>query len=92
MLWEALHAASLAPSYLNRQAYGFILSNGSISLVSRPDEYTTRLDGELSLGIVLHHFSVVAENWAGRLNWKFGDAAEQLELPEGHQVIATCAL
>jgi len=92
MLWEALHAASLSPSYLNRQAYGFILTNGSISLVSRPDEYTTRLDGELSLGIVLHHFSVVAENWAGRLNWKFGDAAEQLELPEGHQVIATCAL
>lgn len=92
MLWEALHAASLSPSYLNRQAYGFILDNGSISLVSRPDEYTTRLDGELSLGIVLHHFTAVAENWAGKLRWKLGGEANQMELPEGHQVIASCAL
>ena len=92
MLWEALHAASLSPSYLNRQAYGFILDNGSISLVSRPDEYTTRLDGELSLGIVLHHFTAVAENWAGKLSWKLGGEANQMDLPEGHQVIASCAL
>ena len=92
MLWEALHAASLSPSYLNRQAYGFILENGSISLVSRPDEYTTRLDGELSLGIVLHHFTAVAENWAGKLCWKLGGEANQMDLPEGHQVIASCAL
>ena len=92
MLWEALHAASLSPSYLNRQAYGFVLDNGSISLVSRPDEYTTRLDGELSLGIVLHHFTAVAENWAGKLRWKLGGEANQMELPEGHQVIASCAL
>ena len=92
MLWEALHAASLSPSYLNRQAYGFVIEGGSISLVSSPDEYTTKLDGDLSLGIVLHHFSVVAENWAGKLSWRFGGDARQLELPEGHRVIASCAL
>ena len=92
MLWEALHAASLSPSYLNRQAYGFLIQNGTVSLVSAPDEYTTGLDGQLSLGIVLHHFSSVAENWAGRLNWKFGGEARQMELPEGYQVIASCAL
>ena len=92
MLWEALHAASLAPSYLNRQAYGFLIEGGSISLVARPDEYTTELDGQLSLGIVLHHFTAVAEEWAGKLNWKFGPDARQAELPEGHQVIASCAL
>ena len=28
MLWEALYGASLAPSYLNRQAYGFLLHEG----------------------------------------------------------------
>ena len=92
MLWEALHAASLAPSYLNRQAYGFLLHDGCISLVSRPDRYNTKIDGDLSLGIVLLHFTAVAENWAGRLNWKFGGDASQAELPEGHQVIASCAL
>jgi len=91
MLWEALYAASLSPSYLNRQAYGFLIHNDSISLVSRPDLYNTKIDGDLSLGIVLHHFSVVAENWGGKRHWRFGPA-EGLELPEGHVVIATCAI
>ena len=92
MLWEALYAASLSPSYLNRQAYGFLLHEGSISLVSRPDEYNRKIDGDLSLGIVLHHFTAVAENWAGRPVWKFGEAAAKPELPQGHSVVASCKL
>lgn len=92
MLWEAIYAASLAPSYLNRQAYGFLLRNGEISLVRRPDPYNTEIDGDLSLGAVLLHFTAVAENWAGKLNWRFGNEAAQLNLPEGHKIIATCAL
>ena len=92
MLWEALYAASLAPSYLNRQAYGFLLHGGQVSLISRPDPYNTEIDRDLSLGIVLHHFSSVAENWTGRLNWNFAAEDSTLELPEGHKLIATCAL
>ena len=92
MLWEALYAASLAPSYLNRQAYGFLLHGGQVSLISRPDPYNTEIDRDLSLGIVLHHFSSVAENWTGRLNWNFSAEDSTLELPEGHKLIATCAL
>ncbi len=89
MLWEALYAASLSPSYLNRQAYGFLLSEGNVSLVQKPDAYNTPIDSDLSLGIVLHHFTVVAENWAGKIRWEFGGNAE---LPEGHKLIATAAL
>ena len=92
MLWEAIYAASLAPSYLNRQAYGFLLKDGEISLVERPDRYNVKLDGDLSLGVVLLHFSAVAENWAGKLSWRFGDQAAKLDLPEGYKVIATCAV
>lgn len=92
MLWEALYAASLSPSYLNRQAYGFVLHDGKVSLVRRPDAYNTLRDGELSLGIVLHHFTSVAEKWAGKLAWRFGEEAARLELPEGHAVVATTAL
>jgi len=88
-LWEAFHAAALSPSYLNRQAYGFILHDGALSLIARPDEYTTDLDGELSLGIVLHHFTETAAQWAGRSQWKFGTCSSKLELPDGHKVIAT---
>lgn len=92
MLWESFYAASLSPSYLNRQAYGFILHDGTVSLVSRPDEYTTEADGKLSLGIVLLHFTAVAESWAGRIRWNFGAAANGLKLPEGHKLIATAVL
>ena len=92
MLWEAFYAASLSPSYLNRQAYGFVIHDGKVSLVSRPDAYTTDVDGGLSLGIVLLHFTAVAENWAGKLRWQFGTNAVPLPLPEGHQLIASCVL
>ena len=92
MLWESFYAASLSPSYLNRQAYGFVIHNGCISLVRRPDAYTTELDGNLSLGIVLLHFTMVAENWAGPIRWQLGSEAAKLPLPAGHEVIATCIL
>jgi len=92
VLWEALYAASLAPSYLNRQAYGFVLHGGQVSLVSVPDEHTLEIDARLSQGIALLHFTAVAENWSGKLNWRFGEEAAKLELPEGYAVVATCAL
>ena len=90
MLWEAFYAASLAPSYLNRQAYGFLLKPGSVTLVSKPDEYNTPIDADLSLGIVLHHFTAVARDWAGNLRWRFDP--EGVDLPEGHRAVASSAL
>lgn len=90
MLWEAFYAASQAPSYLNRQAYGFLLESGAVTLVSTPDAYNVPIDRELSLGIVLHHFTVVSENWAGKLSWRFDP--EGVELPEGHKAIASAAI
>lgn len=90
MLWESFYAVSLTPSYLNRQAYGFLIRDGKIILVERPDAYTTRLDGDLSLGIALLHFDAVAEKWAGKVNWKFNP--RNVPLPEGHKAIAECSL
>ena len=92
MLWEAFYAASLSPSYLNRQAYGFVISDGQVVLVSRPDEYNTEIDGKLSLGVVMLHFAAAASAWAGKVTWKLGKDAAQLALPEGYSVVASCAL
>ena len=90
MLWESLYAASLAPSYLNRQAYGFLLGDGSLDLVSVPDTYNTDHDRDLSLGIVMLHFDAVAEKWGGRRDWSFFPGDEKL--PEGHRAIARRAV
>lgn len=92
MLWEAFYAASLSPSYLNRQAYGFVIRDGHIVLVRRPDDFNTEIDEKLSLGIVLLHFTSVASAWAGKIQWAFGKDAYALELPEGHEVVASCVL
>ena len=90
MLWESFYAASLAPSYLNRQAYGFLLEQGKVTLVSVPDKLNVPVDAELSLGIVLHHFTVVSENWAGQLSWRF--APEGPALPVGHRAVASASI
>lgn len=92
MLWEALYAVTLAPSYLNRQAYGFLLRDGSVSLISKPDEYNTPIDEALSLGIALHHFTAVAEERAASLSWQFDNQADHLNLPKGHRLIASSIL
>ena len=92
MLWEAFRAVSLSPSYLNRQAYGFVVSGGNVSLVAAPDVYTTELDGRLSQGIALLHFTAVAEQWSGKITWNFSADSADLELPEGYRVIASCSL
>lgn len=92
MLWESFYAASLAPSYLNRQAYGFIIHDGDVSLVSRPDELTPDADRDLSLGAVLLHFSAVIESWLDKLDWRLGDKAAAHTLPDGHSVVATVSL
>ncbi len=91
MLWEAFYAASLSPSYLNRQPYGFVIRDGKLILVRKPDSYTTEIDGKLDLGIVLLHFTSVASQWAGKITWSFADG-EQLQLPEGHTAVVSCAL
>ena len=89
MLWEAFYAASLSPSYLNRQPYAFVIRDGRITLVQKPDAYTSGIDEKLNLGIVMLHFSAVASQWAGELVWRFG---EELPLPEGHRAVVSVAL
>lgn len=90
LLWEALYAATLSPSYLNRQPYGFIIHEGQITLVKAPDSYTDEIDAKLGLGIVLLHFTSTASQWAGKIKWSFGADAAKLQLPEGYEAVASC--
>ena len=59
-----------------------------------PDQYR-RKDGSPAtgfvVGIVLHHFSAVAEERAGVIRWDL-DAPAELHLPSGHKAVATAAV
>lgn len=90
MLWEAFYAASLSPSYLNRQPYGFIISGGKLYLVKTDDAYTTETDSALDLGAVLLHFTSVAQGWSGHIKWDL--TSDGIEVPAGYKIIASTAL
>lgn len=88
VLWEALYAVTLAPSYLNRQAYGLLLEEGSVSLIERPDEFNTRIDSELSMGAALLHLTAVAAERGAQIQWRFDPDIAQTNLPKGHRLVA----
>lgn len=91
MLWEAFYAASLSPSYLNRQPYGFLIKDGRLYLVKTADEYTTEIDSALDLGAALLHFTSVAGSWANHIKWSCAKDAD-LSLPEGFKPVAVTDL
>ena len=82
MLWQAFYSASKAPSYLNRQPYGFLIRGNALMLVALPDDYTDPESLGLDLGIVLLHFAAVAEQWVGKISWEL-DGLQAPELPRG---------
>ena len=90
MLWRSFYAASLSPSYLNRQPYGFRLREHELFLIQTEDAPTDPHDGELDLGIVLLHFSAVAAQWMGVPKWTFGRMPDDILLPEGCRIVAVC--
>ena len=87
MLWQSFYAVSRTPSFLNRQPYAFILKDQDVVLVRMADPYTDDASAGLNLGIAMLHFSVIAEQWVGKICW---DLAPELplELPEGDSVAA----
>ena len=91
MLWEAFYAASLSPSYLNRQPYGFLIKDDSLYLVKTDDKYTTEIDSALDLGAALLNFTSVASSWSNHITWSCGKDSG-ITVPEGYRVIAVSSL
>ena len=89
MLWNSFYAASLAPSYLNRQPYAFVLRDHQLLLVRLADAYTDEVSVQLDLGIVMLHYAAVASQWVGKVDWDLAPVSD-LKLPEGCSVAAAC--
>ncbi|MCB6365464.1 nitroreductase family protein [Intestinibacillus massiliensis] len=89
-LWRALYAASLSPSYLNRQPYGFILDNGKVILVVKKDEHTDEVNEKLNIGIVMLHFSGVISQMLFNVDWHWGAPEQDLGLPADCSAVAYC--
>ncbi len=89
---HAFYAASLAPSFLNRQPYRFVFSNHLILLYVQKEEMTTEDDTRLDLGAVMFNFSAVYHEHAVQTHqWKCGEPAETLpevNAPEDYHLAA----
>lgn len=92
-LHDALYAASLSPSFLNRQPYRLLLDDGCLVLVEKEDDLTTPDDMKLNLGAVMLNFAAaLAERRPAMPVWKFGLPEKEYHIPDGYRVAAYCEI
>ena len=87
---QAFYAASLAPSFLNRQPYRFINREKDILLLAKKEDMTTEDDTYLDIGAVMFNFySVFTEDYHGDGSWHLGQPEDISELgaPEEYEVV-----
>ena len=90
---KAFYAASLAPSFLNKQPYRYILQGHRVLLVSQPEDMTNDIDRQLNLGATMLNFAVIA-NTQFDSDWSVGKPSnlKGLKLPKGCSVVAEYVL
>lgn len=89
LLDQSLYAASLAPSFLNRQPYRYILKDRQVILCAKKEEMTTINDTKLDIGATMFNFDAVASehDW---VDWHMGapEGIEECCLPEEYEAVA----
>ncbi len=89
---RALYAASLAPSFLNRQPYRYILDDHHVILLSRlSEEGTSEEDIILDSGATMANFDAVYSGYYSNCKgWICGEpsGAEAVSTPEGFRIVA----
>lgn len=92
-LHNALYAASLSPSYLNRQPYRMILDFGKVVLVGCKEEETDDTSAQLNYGACMYNFAAaLSDTRPGFPKWSIGDDGTDYGLPENCRVIGYCQI
>lgn len=88
---KAIYAASLAPSFLNRQPYRFMFSSKILLLLAKKEEMITENDTRLDLGATMLNFYAVMDELNGTGGpWKMG-IPEQIgdtKKPDEYEIVA----
>lgn len=94
VLDKALYAASLAPSFLNRQNYRYLQSGRTLYLLDAADAKTCEEDRCLSLGATMANFWLVYSKYnANAYRWELGGTAEpEMQLPADYSIAAQLRL
>ena len=86
---QAFYAASLAPSFLNRQPYRYLIHDRQIILCVKREEMTLDQDTFLDLGATMLNFDAIASQ-QDDVDWVMGAPAgiDELGIPEDYEIAA----
>lgn len=89
LLDKALYAASLAPSFLNRQPYRYLLQGNRVLVCLKNEDMTNDNDTLLDIGATMLNFDAIASQ-QDQVNWTMGSpgGTEDLGIPEHYEVVA----
>ncbi len=90
LLDKSFYAASLAPSFMNRQPYRYILKGKLVILCVKKEEMTSRKDTMLDAGATMLNFDAIAsqQDW---VDWVMGapDGIETVGIPDEYDAVAS---
>ncbi len=95
MMDEAFYAASLAPSFLNRQPYRYIYDGSKIYILTTKEENTSKEDEKLGLGASMYNFyAVLADYMPKAPMWQMypENNSEDLGQPKNYEVSAVITI
>ena len=88
LLDQSFYAASLAPSFLNRQPYRYVLKGRQVILCAKKEEMTSVIDTGLDIGATMMNFDAIAsqQDW---IDWVMGapEGIETIGIPEEYVVV-----
>ena len=89
LLDKALYAASLAPSFLNRQPYRYLLQGNRVLACLKNEDMTNDNDTLLDIGATMLNFDAIASQ-QDQVDWTMGSpgGTEDLGIPEHYEVVA----
>lgn len=89
LLDQSFYAASLAPSFLNRQPYRYVLKGNQVILCAKREEMTSTVDTLLDIGATMLNFDAIAsqQDW---IDWEMGAPSdiEAIGIPEEYKAVA----
>ena len=89
LLDESFYAASLAPSFLNRQPYRYVLKRRQVILCGKEEDMTSVKDSRLDFGATMFNFDAIASE-RDYVDWKMGapEDIESVGIPDNYRAVA----
>jgi nitroreductase len=89
LLDKSFYAASLAPSFLNRQPYRYVLKGNQVILCGKKEEMTSLKDTLLDIGATMFNFDAIASQ-QDYIDWEMGEpeGIESVGIPEEYKAVA----